>query len=60
VDYYNHERYHESLNNVTPADMYYGRADEVLEQRQMIKQRTLAMRLQMHYDNRNESMSLVN
>ena len=60
MDYYNHERYHESLNNVTPADMYYGRADEVLEQRQMIKQRTLAMRLQMHYDNRNESMSLVN
>ena len=25
VDYYNHERYHESLNNLTPADMYYGR-----------------------------------
>ncbi|SFM97174.1 Integrase core domain-containing protein [Nitrosomonas communis] len=22
VDYYNHERYHESLNNLTPADVY--------------------------------------
>lgn len=25
VDYYNHERYHESLNNLTPADVFYGR-----------------------------------
>lgn len=60
VDYYNYERYHESLNNVTPADVYYGRADQVLEQRQMIKRQTLAMRRQMHYDNRTESMSLMN
>ena len=22
VQYYNHERYHESLDNITPADMY--------------------------------------
>ena len=44
VDYYNHHRYHESLDNVTPADMYSGRAKEVLKQRDWIKQQTLQER----------------
>jgi len=50
VSYYNHERYHESLNNLTPADVFYGRGAEILEQREMIKQNTLALRRRMHYD----------
>jgi RNA-directed DNA polymerase len=44
VDYYNHRRYHESLDNLTPADVYFGRAQEVLSKRDEIKQRTLRQR----------------
>ena len=51
VDYYNHERYHESLKNLTPADVFYGRGQEILDQREKIKLATLAMRRKMHYDN---------
>lgn len=38
VHYYNDERYHESLDNLTPADVYFGRAKEVLTKRNRIKQ----------------------
>ncbi len=44
VGYYNNERYHESLDNVTPADVYYGRQDVVLTERAKIKQLTLRKR----------------
>jgi hypothetical protein len=38
---YNNHRYHEALNNVTPADVYYGRDREISERRKQIKQRTI-------------------
>jgi putative transposase len=44
VAYYNYERYHESLDNVTPAAVYFGRQEEVLTQREVIKQQTLLER----------------
>lgn len=44
VDYYNHERYHEALNNLTPADMYYGRYEEIMDRRALIKAQTLQQR----------------
>jgi len=50
VNYYNHERYHESLNNLTPADVYYGRGQEIIDQRAIIKSNTMAARRKMHYD----------
>jgi putative transposase len=44
VDYYNHERYHESLDNVTPADVYYGRHHEIITRREHLKHQTLKAR----------------
>jgi len=44
VDYYNNHRYHESLGNVTPADVYFGRAKKIKKQRQEIKMKTLKER----------------
>ena len=48
VEYYNHERYHESLNNLTP-DVFYGRGQQIRNRREKIKLETLALRKQMHY-----------
>lgn len=41
VYYYNHQRYHESLNNLTPADVFYGRSQQKLKLRESIKTKTL-------------------
>ncbi len=44
VEHYNHDRYHESLDNLTRADVYFGRADTVLLERERIKRQTIANR----------------
>lgn len=44
VEYYNYQRYHESLDNVTPADVYTGRAERILKERDRIKERTMKQR----------------
>ena len=31
--HYNNHRYHESLNNVTPADAYFGRDTAIIERK---------------------------
>jgi putative transposase len=52
VQYYNHERYHESLNNLTPADVYAGRSRKILNKREEIKQKTLQIRRMHNLKNR--------
>ncbi len=44
VDYYNNHRYHEALNNLTPADVYYRKGHEILTKRQQTKKRTMLLR----------------
>jgi transposase InsO family protein len=44
VEYYHNQRYHESLDNLTPADVYFGRTKEVLTKREEIKQQTMQHR----------------
>ncbi len=48
VSHYNHARYHESLDNVTPADVYLGRAAEIIAERQRIKRMTITNRRSQH------------
>ena len=44
LDYYNYERLHEAIGNVTPDDMYHGRQREVLSRREKIKRLTFERR----------------
>ncbi len=48
VEHYNHQRYHESLNNLTPADVYFGRGQTILLERERIKQKTIEHRRLQH------------
>ena len=48
VEHYNHQRYHKSLNNVTPADAYFCRAPGIIKQRERIKRQTIEYRRLQH------------
>ena len=48
VEHYNHHRYHESLSNLTPADVYFGRGETILIQRERIKRNTINQRRLHH------------
>jgi putative transposase len=48
VKYYNNQRYHESLENVTPADVYFGREKEIIKKRNKLKEQSLTLRRQQY------------
>ena len=48
VDHYNHRRYHESLGNVTPADVYFRRDKAIIRRRESIKKKTIEQRRLAH------------
>ncbi len=48
VAQYNHHRYHESLGNLTPADVYFGRGHIILLEREKIKRQTIEHRRLQH------------
>jgi transposase InsO family protein len=48
IEYYNNERYHESLNNCTPASVYNGTNKIILEQRRLLKQKSMKQRRRNH------------
>lgn len=49
VEHYSHARAHESLSNLTPADVYFGRGEAILLERERIKRQTLTQRRLLHH-----------
>ena len=50
VDYYNFRRYHKALGNVTPADVLYGRREEILKRRKEVQIQTISRRRNINRD----------
>ncbi|KFC19230.1 Fis family transcriptional regulator [Chryseobacterium sp. FH1] len=48
VENYNNKRYHESINNLTPRDVYFGRSEQILEKRKQIKEESIRKRRQIY------------
>jgi len=48
ISYYNTQRYHEALGNVTPDDVYYGRRSVIVRKRKEVKVETMNRRKEMN------------
>ena len=45
VNYYNESRFHESLDNLTPRNVYLGQGEEIKRIREIIKQNSINKRI---------------
>jgi transposase InsO family protein len=50
VDYYNYRRYHKALGDVTPADVLYGRREQILQRRKEMRAKTVQKRRDYNRD----------
>ena len=48
INHDNNHRYHESIGNLTPADVYFGRGQKILTEERRIKQQTIQNRRLNH------------
>ena len=48
VKYYNESRFHESLDNLTPRDVYLGQGEKIKRIRETIKQNSINKRISEH------------
>ncbi len=55
--WYNHQRYHEALGNLRPADVYFGRAEQILKRRRELQQQTLLQRWSYNQNQKLETVS---
>jgi putative transposase len=49
IELYYHRRYHQSLDNLTPADVYFGRGPCILQRREETKRNTIKQRRRAHF-----------
>ena len=52
IEYYNTQRYHESLDNVVPVDVFFDRHHAILDRRTQLKQQTSQQRRHDYWQNR--------
>lgn len=50
IEFHRCQHYHEGIGNVTPADVYYGRREEILKRRKEQKQTTLERRFRYNLE----------
>jgi len=56
IDHCNNHRYHESLDNLTPADVYFGRSKEIKTKQEQTKIRTLKKRRHDYLESKLQKM----